>query len=472
MPVTAGNFRGIPIAWSPGEGPRRTASAVHRAHPEENVMLRRTLVAVLVATSLVPAFARGQDYEGEWADEGPPDYDVDVDVGVSADVTFDTFYGPLAAHGEWVSAGAYGRVWRPHVASGWRPYYYGHWEWTSEGWFWVSDEPWGWAAYHYGRWAYDGFHGWVWIPGYQWAPAWVSWRWSGDVVGWAPLAPGLSVYVTAYPFYDAWWTFVPSVSFVSVPVYSVAYAPRYTRHYFHNTAPAPARPAPRPGPGGVRPAPAPAWGGPAPRAIEARIGRPLRPARVVSAPSPAAGRARAGEIAVYRPGARGRGTAVGPSERAEGRGRAAGPAPEPRDGRGSAFAPAPGRREERGNAFGAPAPRSGGQAAGPRGWSRPERAAPAPSQRGDRTSAPRDDDGGTPSPRGWTRPQRTERERTEGAAPPSYQRESRGGSGGGRMTAPSAPRGGGRGGGGGAPAPRSSHSQGEGRRPVPAPHHR
>ena len=28
------------------------------------------------------------------------------------------------------------------------------------------------------------------MPGYEWAPAWVSWRTGGDYVGWAPLPPG------------------------------------------------------------------------------------------------------------------------------------------------------------------------------------------------------------------------------------------------------------------------------------------
>jgi hypothetical protein len=31
--------------------------------------------------------------------------------------------------------------------------------------------------------------GWVWVPGYTWAPAWVSWREGDDDVGWAPLPP-------------------------------------------------------------------------------------------------------------------------------------------------------------------------------------------------------------------------------------------------------------------------------------------
>ena len=29
----------------------------------------------------------------------------------------------------------------------------------------------------------------MWVPGDEWAPAWVSWRTSKDYVGWAPLPP-------------------------------------------------------------------------------------------------------------------------------------------------------------------------------------------------------------------------------------------------------------------------------------------
>ncbi len=293
----------------------------------------RTPFALLAALALaVPVVPRAD----EWADEGPPgDYDVSVDLNVQGAVTFDSFHGALQPYGDWVVAGNYGRVWRPRVAAGWRPYYYGRWEWTNEGWLWVSDEPWGWAAYHYGRWAYDPYYGWLWVPGYEWAPAWVSWRTSGDVIGWAPLAPGFSVYVSSYPFVDFWWTFVPCVRFVSVPVHTVAYAPGHGRRWFDATAPAPARP---PRSGRVGPAPTPAWGGPAPRLIEQRMGRPIAPARIVRAPSPGE-RGRPGEIPVYRPerpvrddASRGR---VRPprDERASpapgGNGRGPGPAPAP-----------------------------------------------------------------------------------------------------------------------------------------------
>ena len=31
--------------------------------------------------------------------------------------------------------------------------------------------------------------GWVWTPDRVWGPAWVTWRSTGDVCGWAPLPP-------------------------------------------------------------------------------------------------------------------------------------------------------------------------------------------------------------------------------------------------------------------------------------------
>jgi hypothetical protein len=396
----------------------------------------RSLVALVAAVAvLAPAAARAEDREweedysgGGWSDD-PPAYDVSVDLNVSGGVSFESFQAPLASHGDWVVVGSYGRVWRPHVAAGWRPYYYGRWEWTNEGWFWVSDEPYGWAVYHYGRWAHDPYYGWIWVPGYQWAPAWVSWRMSGDVVGWAPLAPGLSVYVSTYPFVDFWWTFVPTARFVSVPVYSAAYAPAYTRQWYQRTAPAPARPAPAPG---VRPAPAPtpAWGGPAPRLVADRIGRPLTPARIVSAPLGA--RARPGEIAVYRPGPAGRAPdAVRAPGWSADRGRAA--APRADVGRGPS-APAPGWNGQRGPAA---TPRTDAGRGPP--------AAPAPGWNGQRAPAapPRAEPGRGPAP-AWSG------NRGGGqaapAAPPSWRPEVR------REAPPSAP----------APHPRGEAQRGGG----------
>lgn len=259
-------------------------------------MLRRAAALLALFTLLAPALGRANDWEENYADGGqdeapPDDYRVSVDMGVSGSVDIDSFQDALQPYGDWTVVGNYGRVFRPRVSPGWRPYYYGRWEWTSEGWLWVSDEPFGWAAYHYGRWAYDSYQGWLWVPGYQWAPAWVSWRYSLDVVGWAPLAPGVSVYASATPFQEAFWTFVPCQSFVGYPVRSIAFAPSYSRRYFEGSAPAPARPGPRELPG--RLAATPAWGGPPPRAIEQRTGRPINPVRGGRRPAP---RGRPGDL--------------------------------------------------------------------------------------------------------------------------------------------------------------------------------
>ncbi|HEY5909742.1 MAG TPA: DUF6600 domain-containing protein [Verrucomicrobiae bacterium] len=116
-----------------------------------------------------------------------------ADLEVSGSVTIRAaadFYAPLSAHGAWVEVGSYGRCWHPTgVAVEWRPYCVGHWVWTDCGWYWASDEPWGWACYHYGTWVYDPVYAWVWVPGIEWGPAWVSWRVGGGYVGWAPLPP-------------------------------------------------------------------------------------------------------------------------------------------------------------------------------------------------------------------------------------------------------------------------------------------
>jgi hypothetical protein len=336
----------------------------------------RTKITIAVAAAVLAMAGRAAAQEPGWGDERGYD-----DTGYGAPnqdaMSVQTFQAPLAPYGQWVVSPTYGQVWRPNTAPGWRPYYYGRWEWTDEGWLWVSDEPFGWAVYHYGRWAWDAGWGWIWVPGYQWAPAWVSWRYSGEVIGWAPLAPGFSVYVTSYPFYDYWWTFVPCVRFVGMPVYRIAYAPTFTRRWYDGTTPAPApraRPAPTPTRG---PTPTPAWGGPTPRFVSERSGRQITPVRIAPAAAPGAVASREGVIPVYRPElapmGRGRGPgAVAPPGQVRGGER---PYPQFREhGRGTAPVPAPGWGGERGQDGGGNEPVQGGSRAQPR----PVAPAPAP----------------------------------------------------------------------------------------------
>ena len=137
--------------------------------------------------------------------------------------TIPSFYAPLESHGEWMEIEGFGYVFRPQVAvkqAGWRPYADGHWVHSDYGWTWESNEEFGWATYHYGRWARLAGIGWVWVPGREWAPAWVSWRRGVDYCGWAPLPPEsggrLSFSGSVDRDYDAGpmaYIFVPGKSF-------------------------------------------------------------------------------------------------------------------------------------------------------------------------------------------------------------------------------------------------------------------
>lgn len=105
--------------------------------------------------------------------------------------TVDLFYDALDPLGDWVEVEGYGYCWRPRAAArfDWRPYTDGRWIFSEYGWTWESNESFGWATYHYGRWTRIRRLGWIWVPGTEWAPAWVSWRRGNDYVGWAPLPP-------------------------------------------------------------------------------------------------------------------------------------------------------------------------------------------------------------------------------------------------------------------------------------------
>lgn len=113
-------------------------------------------------------------------------------------VNINYFESTLSPYGSWVDVPDYGRCWQPTVViinRDWRPYAdRGRWLYTSSGWYWQSDYSWGWAAFHYGRWHCDNRIGWVWVPGSTWGPAWVSWRYTDQYCGWAPLPPSARYY--------------------------------------------------------------------------------------------------------------------------------------------------------------------------------------------------------------------------------------------------------------------------------------
>ncbi|MBU6410653.1 MAG: hypothetical protein KGR98_09715, partial [Verrucomicrobia bacterium] len=123
----------------------------------------------------------------------PPPVASTAVVAQPAVVTDTYFYDNLAPYGSWVNIQGYGLCWQPTVVvldPGWRPYCdRGHWVYTDDGWFWMSDYSWGWATFHYGRWFHHPHYGWCWWPDTVWGPSWVTWRYSNDYCGWAPLPP-------------------------------------------------------------------------------------------------------------------------------------------------------------------------------------------------------------------------------------------------------------------------------------------
>ncbi|MCW8811861.1 MAG: hypothetical protein OQK52_01365 [Ignavibacteriaceae bacterium] len=153
------------------------------------------------------------------------------------------FYTELAPYGTWIEIDYGVVVWRPTIIrTNWMPYNMGRWIWTYDGWYWDSYEPFGYITYHYGRWFYDDYYGWLWYPDYEWAPAWVEWRYDNDYIGWAPLNPyaffSISIgiqFTTVYttPYYH--WHFVRYNRFCDPYVYNYYVAPNYRYRIYSGT---------------------------------------------------------------------------------------------------------------------------------------------------------------------------------------------------------------------------------------------
>jgi hypothetical protein len=192
--------------------------------------------AVLAVATLVSS--RADQPSGDDTTYQPMDDNSYVQTESDSAGTYDVFYDRLAPDGRWLYDDDYGYVWQPNVAEStadWRPYADGHWVWTDRGWYWDSNEDFGWATYHYGRWIQVAGVGWVWVPGDQWAPAWVSWRQTDDddYVGWAPLPPEASFNVSVgfHPWCDSYYDIGPAAfAFIRIgdfcrPSYREFFAP-------------------------------------------------------------------------------------------------------------------------------------------------------------------------------------------------------------------------------------------------------
>lgn len=153
-------------------------------------------------------------------------------------ISYNNFYENLAPYGQWIEDPKYGYVWSPNVDGSFRPYYTnGHWAMTDYGNTWISDYPWGWACFHYGRWTYDNYYGWLWIPGTNWGPAWVSWRDADGFYGWAPLGPDYEFNSTYgdYSCPNDWWVFIPYQYIYTGNYYRYWYGPRGNSHIISNS---------------------------------------------------------------------------------------------------------------------------------------------------------------------------------------------------------------------------------------------
>jgi len=153
------------------------------------------------------------------------------------------FYTELSPYGTWVEIDYGVVVWRPTVMRmGWAPYRMGSWVWTYDGWYWDSYESFGYITYHYGRWYYDDYYGWLWYPDYEWAPAWVEWRYDDDYIGWAPLHPyatfsiNLGIFfTTAYYTPYNHWQYVNYGNFCDPYVYNYYVEDQYKYRIHSNT---------------------------------------------------------------------------------------------------------------------------------------------------------------------------------------------------------------------------------------------
>lgn len=151
-----------------------------------NLVMHTTQIFLLAVAFTIPLSVTADPYGHD-----DPFYDPETHyAGGDYYDASDPFFDLLVDYGDWIAVAEYGLVWRPHGTHvGWRPYSYGRWVATDAGWTWVSDWEWGWAPFHYGRWLNHHRIGWVWVPGDEWAPAWVDWREGDGLIGWAPLPP-------------------------------------------------------------------------------------------------------------------------------------------------------------------------------------------------------------------------------------------------------------------------------------------
>jgi hypothetical protein len=191
-------------------------------------MKRLAIAALIASAALVGCVGAGVQVGGNPA--------------VGGNAMIGGFYDELAPYGRWVDC-SYGQCWVPaRVAADWQPYSNGQWIYTEYGWTWVSNDPWGGNPYHYGTWASIPNYGWSWVPGTVWAPAWVTWSYDNNYVGWAPLPPTVVLGASGYSggpvvVSQTQYVFVPTNRFVGGNVSSVRIPAQQSAQIFGQTRP-------------------------------------------------------------------------------------------------------------------------------------------------------------------------------------------------------------------------------------------
>jgi len=168
---------------------------------------------------------------------------VTMDAKLFHTTNFGYFYANLSPYGTWIEIDNGVYIWKPsRINSIWQPYSDGRWIYTDDGWYWDSYENFGYITYHYGRWYYDSFYGWVWYPGYEWAPSWVEWRYDDDYIGWAPLPPYASfqhgrgiVFSISWNAPVDYWFFVRYRHFYNDNMMSCGVGSNYKKVLFRST---------------------------------------------------------------------------------------------------------------------------------------------------------------------------------------------------------------------------------------------
>jgi len=236
----------------------------------------------------------------------PPPPTTDVSITISSGqpapeqapppLNYQSFYDELSPYGQWITTPQYGYVWVPAAGTDFQPYAtYGHWVLTNYGWTWASDYPWGWAAFHYGTWEFDAFMGWFWIPGYQWSPAWVSWRSCNGYYGWAPLGPGYaSVGYANYNCPPERYVFI-NATYMNNPNMGRYYEPRGQNATYFNRSSVVTNTYVDRGNNSTY------YAGPQSTEVERYTGAPMRPVNLVQTTSPERDGSSGNEMRMFRP---------------------------------------------------------------------------------------------------------------------------------------------------------------------------